>query len=505
MIDQPSPRQSAQPLFFTSSLLLAGFLALPLLLLLLALLSTWPVNLPQPAAGPMVQPTPLLTATAMPAAQAIAPPPPTQAPLPPALKLRGLEITQGIQVLHEPELPQCQPNPAHPDYIFCNNSVPLVAGRHTLVRVYPACTERCPSADVTITLRLFKDGQERSQYSQSLPAAALQHLNPLALPDLRLSLENSVNFEFFPPPDWLTGPVTMAVEAQVQGETLTPPAALSLTREFAVRKPLRVAYLPITYQGLKAPEPATMAYWLLRLYPVSGVEYYRLPVPDLAWQGDLNKTDILRQLLYTYWLYLPGQPPENWPDQLFGWLPQQVYNGGASDPFWCPNCAGAHSSRVAFGGFRPEPDIGGPRILAHEIAHNLGAWHAWSPTQREDAACFKAEGADISVDPAWPYQQTPHIQEVGVDLYSRPPVIYPPSTYDIMAYCGQPWISPYTYSKIFNSPFLQPNQAVIFKPQVQTSNTGAVLVSGMVYRNGTTAQPEIIQLDGSAFTNPPGN
>ncbi len=505
-------------------LLLVGLLLLPLLALLLALLVAWPSNpvrpqpailLPtqamvQPAPPPAITPTPLALILPAPTAVATPAPPPTPTPLPllPALRLRSLEITQGIQVLHEPELPQCNPNPNQPNYIFCNNSVPLVAGRHTLVRVYPACAETCPAADVVVTLRLFKDGQERSRLSQVLPAAALQRLQPLSLPELRLALENSVNFGFFPPPDWLAGQVTLTVEAQVQGETLKPPASISLTREFVTRKPLRVAYLPITYQGLKAPEPDDMAYWLLRLYPLPGVQYYRLPVPDMAWQGDLNKAEVLRKLLYTYWLYVQSQPPENWPDQLFGWLPQPAYNGGASDPFWCPNCAGAHSSRVAFGGFRPELDIGGPRILAHELAHNLGAWHAWSPTQREDAACFKAEGADISVDPAWPYPQTAHIQEVGVDLYSQPPVIYPPSAYDLMAYCAQPWISPYTYAKIFSSPFLQPNPTALplanLKPQVQTGHSGALLVSGVVYRDGTVARPEIIQLDGSAFTNMPG-
>lgn len=437
-------------------------------------------------------------------------------PKPPALKLRGLEITQGIQVFNEPELPRCNPNPTHPDYIFCNNSIPLVAGRHTLVRVYPACSDSCPTTDTVVRLRLFKDGQEKGSLTRSLPAATLQQINTLAMPELRLSLDKSVNFEFFPPPDWLVGQVSLAVEALPQGEMARAPATLTLVEEFAVRKPLRVAYLPITYQGLAPAEPANVDYWLARMYPVPGVQYYRLPVPDLTWEGELNKGEILRKLLYTYWLYVQSQPAEKWPDQLFGWLPQQVYNGGASDPAWCSNCTGAHSSRVAFGGVRPELDIGGPRILAHEIAHNLGALHAWSPTQREDAACFKAEGADIWVDPDWPYAQTPHIQEVGIDLYSNPAVIYPPSVYDMMAYCSQPWISPYSYRKIFNSPLLQPDlnlaQPLTFaQPQPGSSRAAALVVSGVIYPDGTVSQPEVVQLDGSTFAHvagfnpPPGD
>jgi hypothetical protein len=355
---------------------------------------------------------------------------------------------------------------------------------------------------MTLHLRLLKNGQEQASLSRPLPVAALQRVNTLPMPELRLSLDNSVNFEFLPPPDWLTGQVTLVVEA---GPANNPPQVSllqTLTQEFTPRKPLRIAYLPITYQGRRPPEPADIDQWLQRMYPVPNVDYYRLPVPDLAWQGDLNKGEVLGRLLRTYWLYTQNQPAASWPDQLFGWLPQEAYNGGASDPYWCPNCTGQHSSRVAFGGLRPEADIGGPRILVHEVAHNLGALHAWSPTQREDAHCFKAEGADISVDPEWPYPQTPHIQEFGLDLYSQPPVIYPPNAYDMMAYCAYPWISPHTYRKLFKSPFLQleaPLPLANYNPQVETAPAGTLLVSGLVYPDGTASAPEITPLEAGDF------
>jgi hypothetical protein len=302
----------------------------------------------------------------------------------------------------------------------------------------------------------------------------------------------------------MLGEVTFEVELTAAGGA---GAGTSLTRKFAMRKPLRVAYLPIQVQGHTPPEQTGIDYWLLRLYPVSGVEYYRLPVPDMVWEGELSKAEILRRLLYIYWLYAQHNPADTWPDQVFGWLPPEAYNGGASDPFWCPDCAGPHSSRVAFGGLRPEQDIGGPRILVHEIAHNLGAQHAWSPTSNEDSYCFKAEGADIRVDPAWPYSQTPHIQEVGIDLYSQPPVIYSPSFYDMMAYCTLPWISPHTYRKIFDSPFLQPPEEMAqpltsVKPQIEKNEQGTLLVSGLIYPDGTVANPEIIHLASSSFVDP---
>ncbi|MCB0167179.1 MAG: hypothetical protein KDI79_23320 [Anaerolineae bacterium] len=458
---------------------------------------------PLPSPELLASPTPLPTESVPPTSI----PSPTITPMPVPVKIRAVELTQGVQVLQEPENPRCQPDPAHPLNIFCNNSMPMVAGRHTMLRVYLACNSTCPAADTLVRLRLLKDGQEQDQLSHDFAAATLQQVDHLTLAQLRGSLDNSVNFAFLPPPAWLTGQMTFELEVTPHGETTLPPDRYSLTKEFIERKPLRVAYLPIESGGHRPPDPAGIDYWLLRLYPVPGVDYFRLPMPDMVWEGEIDKGEILRKLLYTYWLYGQYRSNEAHPDQLFGWLPMEAYNGGAADPFWCPNCAGPHSSRVAFGGLRPEQDIGGARILAHEIAHNLGAQHAWSPTATEDAGCFKTDGADIQVDPTWPYDFTPNIQEFGIDLYSDPPIIYPPSTYDMMSYCTRPWISPYTYRKIFDSPFLQPGGAAPPVPtdyltQVEATNAGTLMVSGVVYPNGTVSRPEILRLEGEPVAAP---
>lgn len=483
-------------------------------------------SVPNPSGGslsvpvpptPVPGPTATVTATATTTAASLVEgaPPPEAPPQNVAVHLRGLEITQGIQVLNEPENPRCNPDPAHADHIFCNNSLPLVADRHTMVRAYLACHDNCPGADTVVTLRVLKNGQPIDSRSQTLPAAEMQRLNSLPLFDQRGSLDNSLNFAFIPPPSWLADDVTFELNAVIPAEPQRPPAALTVTRNFARRDPLRIAYLPISVGGAQPGDASAAAYWLLRMFPVPAVEYSPLPTPDLTWGGDLSKSELLRQLLINYWFYAQSQPSEQRPDQLFGWLPQEIYNGGASDPFWCPNCAGPHSSRVAFGGLRPEQDIGAPRILAHEIAHNLGAQHAWSPTYQQDNACFRAEGVDIRVDPTWPYADTAHTQEFGIDLYSAPPVIYPPTRYDMMAYCAQPWISPHTYRKLFDSPFLQPDAVTAaepllanYQPQLELSDNGTLLVSGLIYPNGDVARPEIIKLaddalgSGAAFAAP---
>jgi hypothetical protein len=419
------------------------------------------------------------------------------------LWLRGIETTQGIQVFNEPESARCVPDAADPNHIFCNNSLPMVAGRHTMVRVYLGCNKSCPAGDVTVLLRAVKDGQEVAQFSDIVPTGRLQSFTGLAMTDLRAELDNSVNFSLIPAPTWLRGDVTFHVEVILATSTAAVVQATA-RHDFVVRPPLRVAYLPVGVKGNQPDDPDQAAYWLLRMFPVPAVTYERIPAPGLSLSGDVEKGALLRRLLYTYWFYAQSQSAVDRPDQLFGWLPQQAFNGGVSDPVWCADCAGPRSGRVAFGGLRPERSIGGPRILVHEIAHNLGAHHAWSPTYSQDNACFKTDGADIKVDPDWPYHQSAFIQEFGIDLYSDPPVIYSPTSYDVMAYCEDPWISPFTYLTLFNSPLLQ-EQAVSasslagYQLEPATNGAGTLLVSGVIFPNGSVAKPDIIKLPAGMF------
>jgi hypothetical protein len=485
--EMPPPAEPPLPASDRSMLLAA---TLPLLFLSMFLLVIWLTRSPVPhppltsafAPDPPPPSDPVSVAEVAPAPVTLIP------PRREGLQWRGMEITQGIQVFNEPELPACQPGPDHPHHIFCNNSVPLVAGRRTMVRVYLTCGQTC--IDTTVQLRLLKGGRQKERLLQQTTAADLTRLGQPSMIDLRRKLANSLNFEIFDSPDWLSGEITFEL-------TVTPhngglPLTFGLTRNFTQRAALQVAYLPLEYQGVLPAGAAEAGYWLPRTFPMPNLTYTQLPVPPLVWQGSLQKSELLRHLLI-YWYYAQAAPPDYRPDQLFGWLPEQAYNGGASDPAWCPACAGPHSGRVAFGGQRPELDIGGARILAHELAHNLGAQHAWSPTSGQDAACFRSDGTDINVDPAWPYPHNAHIQEVGVDLYSDPPVIYDPTSNDIMAYCARPWISPHTYLKLFDSPLLRP------QPAPRAAGTAVVLVTGLIQPGGKIPEFEVMQLPAAMF------
>ncbi|HUR93497.1 MAG TPA: hypothetical protein VMY76_02865, partial [Gemmatimonadales bacterium] len=74
----------------------------------------------------------------------------------------------------------------------------------------------------------------------------------------------------------------------------------------------------------------------------------------------------------------------------------------------------------------------GPRVMAHELGHNWGRLHA---------PCGSPADADVN----YPYVGGA-IGVFGVDMQVE--ALKPPFTPDIMGYCGNPWISDYTYEGV---------------------------------------------------------
>jgi hypothetical protein len=83
-------------------------------------------------------------------------------------------------------------------------------------------------------------------------------------------------------------------------------------------------------------------------------------------------------------------------------------------------------------------------IAAHELAHNLGRFHA---------PC----GGAGSPDASYPYP----LGTIGVYGYDvEIGILKPPGTSDLMGYCGYGWISDYTYTGILNYRLSTPNSTV---------------------------------------------
>jgi hypothetical protein len=113
---------------------------------------------------------------------------------------------------------------------------------------------------------------------------------------------------------------------------------------------------------------------------------------------------------------------------------------------------------------------------AHELGHTYGRDHAPS--------C----GAGVP-DRHYPYSDGT-IGVFGADIFANPPVLYPPSTHDIMGYCDDNWISDYTYMGILNSSMVsQPAPSYAMLPAQRS-----ILIWGSI-RNGVPYLEPAFMLD----------
>lgn len=98
------------------------------------------------------------------------------------------------------------------------------------------------------------------------------------------------------------------------------------------------------------------------------------------------------------------------------------------------------------GGFRGASFVGGGSTMAQEIGHSLGRGHA--------PGC-NAGGPDPSY-PAYTHPKTGSIGEFGMDT-STGTIFKPSNSNDFMGYCGNRWVSPYTYRGLIGGIAGQPS------------------------------------------------
>lgn len=361
------------------------------------------------------------------------------------LSVGGVEVVQVVQEL--------------------NNSVPLVAGKPTVVRVYADSFLDTMSAPVE--LNAYRDGTLLGSLNGVTTASPITDWDAVrSEPDLTFQL----------PEQWLSGEVSFTVKVNPQHtikETTYDNNEWSKELAFASKYPLNVNYLPIKY----------------------GPEGSPAQLPDE--QTILQKHGLLEQILPYYGLGMRILPPfpvnttmQVYPEflrlflalfeirsSLDRGLPRSVVG-----PLLATFPDGSITLLIGGGGVAPGDASKIP--LAAGLALNLRIPKADRPCGDPDSDAF------------WPYPDAT-IQEYGYD-HAMDQVV-PPSHYDLVSLCTPRWISPYHYGEVFVSDWGQwppPTQAA------PTVDQTYLLVSGLVYTDSTAAFSPFWQIT-SAY--PPDN
>ena len=351
----------------------------------------------------------------------------------------GMEVSQGIQCF----------DASVGDTECADNSVPLVANRPTVVRVYVEAGGVPFFETISgVTGRLYVRREGDAE-----PGTPLWPTNgPIGwrvgaaagtLDAKRQGTDFTLNFRL--PPEWLTGRVILRPEVNPDRgcgpweseESRANNGGEELPVEFQEHGPLTIAYLEVEAGGEGPDGRVDDAWeWLYKVWPVGNPpNYTRLAGEGLQVDYDLDNRPewLIADLneLYAGWVLamLFGAPPP--PRILFGWTPtgDDPDTYGYSDPAWDEKVQGV--SVVAWHRDMPEQFEKG---LVHESAHNFDQHHAW-------------------IRPPWPYEDQT-IQEIGFDTAEME--AKSASLKDVMNTgsrngTANSWLSPFTYKSIFEA------------------------------------------------------
>ena len=303
--------------------------------------------------------------------------------------------------------------------------VPLIAGREALLRVFVVASRPGSAGIPMVRATFYRDGVE--SHAVDIPASG--NPIPTEIEDARSSLQSSA-YALIPGSVIQPG-LEMVLEIDPDG-TLAPELGVTKRIPEEGRTPVQVESVPsldmtlIPFQWAPKPLPwivdvATGMAESPHTHEMFGDVRAMLPVADIdveVHEAVLTSTtrylDLLRETHLIRTL-------ESGTDYYLGILPEHVVGARVG---------------VAFLGFRIGYSVADPFVIAHELGHNLGLYHA---------PCGGAGGPD----PAFP-QTDGSIGSWGFDFRAGGRLVSP-RTRDVMSYCGPPnWISEFSFTKALN-------------------------------------------------------
>jgi hypothetical protein len=340
------------------------------------------------------------------------------------LQITGLEFSQAIQFFRSAEHLDA-------DHVMPDNSVSLVGGKTTGVRVYID-----HSADPALPAIATLSGElEVTTGSNTLVVTPLGTIAPRRDTEIdRGSVGHTLNFAI--PGAWCRGAIDIRCRVFDAANPSSGSAPVRRTLRFVDVNPLRVFGVGVHYTGqsmnLAAPDATTVLGtfdFARRSFPVGDVllsGYTTLDFGDDMFTNDTTGCGDGFESLNDELKDLRGDSD----DLFYGLLPTGINFG---------TFVGCGGDGVGSG------TVGDQGTAAHEAGHAYGRKHA----PCDDATrCSNPSNQDDDF-PQYALYDSDSIGEFGFDPENNR-VFDPASAHDFMGYSGTKWVSPYTYAALFD-------------------------------------------------------